>query len=281
MAHWFKRLGLWLTLLLWLTPLALAQTMPSASEVVAAMIQAEIYQQMSGEVAEQIVFPPQETQRRGVSRFSQPVLLTPALISRNYQPTVSRGRDIAGRASYRLDLIPKHEITPRWTFWLDRETGVRLAYEQRSLNDELLASGEFLVVESIRPRISPREPGLPQLSPLRQRILVRLFENVPLPPGFVPVSLELSQVDNQPVLQVRIWDGLNGALLILYPQRLSSPPQNRYVRSVQLRASTLSVLSTLPSEAVDGWLEQVQQGNLGQLNRLALRRVFNALREAR
>ncbi len=251
----------------------LAQISP-AERVFKLMLEAEQSLEIIGEVSETINFPPRNPATRRAERFSQPPNISPGLIRRNFNLSLAGDNMIADRPVIGLDLIPKNGLSPRWRLWLDRGTGLRLAYEQRNALGEVLSEGRYERVRSIRARPTVRAINPPELNERSRNTLTRLLGRRDWPPGFIPVKLERSNLRGRPALRITAWDGLNGLLLLIYPSR-DSNPEGRYIRSVQAGRLTLSVLSPLPADALDSWLQRLAEP-LIKLSEEEISRLFDS-----
>jgi|GEM_PF-5517290 len=270
-----KALALFLVVVaLLLTPSpVLAQASP-AVRLFARMLQAEQTLEFVGTVSEEVVFPDRRDEPQA-RHFMHPPGVSPELVERNFQMAITGRETVADRNAVVLRLVPKNGVSPNWTFWVDEETGLRLAYEQRDANGELLASGRAQQIERVNLLGKPRDVRAPHLTPALKERVVDFIDLDALPDGFVPVALERTRLGGENgvfALRLTLWDGLNGTVLLIYP-RQRPVPDRRYLMSRELRNVTVSALGPLPDEALRSWLTRVAEGPVHRLTARQLRQL--------
>lgn len=262
-------IALWLMLgLAWAQPL-------SAEQVFTRLVEAETSLEFVGEVEETVLFPPRRPATQRTKQFSQPPRLSPELIRRNFELALAGHEQIAGREATVLELSPKNGFSPSWRFWVDEETGLKLAYEQRGSSGRLLAEGRYLDIERVDVLPERRDLALPELPPAARERIERLVNADYWLEGFIPVRLERTRLgarSQRPALQLIAWDGLNFVVLLVYGPRAEPPGDTPYQRSLELERVTLSALGPLSTETLEGWLERLAKGPLQRLNEAAIRR---------
>ena len=246
-------------------PFAHAQN-DEAVELFQRMIFAEQRLNFEGIVQERIIFPPDQVKADVQTAFTHPPSVTPELVLRNFILQISGQDTIAGRGATILELIPKNAISPSWTFWLDEQTGLRLAYEQRDTAGELVARGRLSNITGIRDYPELRDINPPSLSDAQRRRLALLINNGTFSEGFVPVALERSTLGDTdiPAIRITVWDGLNGAVVIIYPRR-NAFGEHPYLRSTRVRQITVSVLGPVSGDVLERWAERVSSGPVRRL----------------
>ncbi len=257
-------------------------------EVLEKVILAQRQYIIIGEAQETIFFPPRSIPTQPTSHFSQPARANLQLIKENFDIILEEGGNIIQREVWVLKLIAKNNISPNWHFTIDKETGLRLAYEQRTQDGQLVSEGYFESISDLHLRFDPNlEDPLSQTSrnpsPAQLTAVRRLLGNSSLPIGFKPVRLERSRIGNRPALRLTAWDGINILALLVYPNasavvRPFTPKeviaQAPYVRSLKMRFVTLTVLAPLPERVLEDWLETLSRGRLGLISRRQLDRFF-------
>lgn len=260
---------LWLMLgFVWAQPV-------SAEQVFTRMIEAETSLKFVGEVEETVLFPPRRPATQRAAQFSQPPRLSPELIRRNFDLVLAGNEQIAGREATVLELSPNNGFSPSWYFWVDDETGLRLAYEQRGASGRLLAEGRYLAIERVDVLPERRDLSLPEPSSRVQERIESLVKADYWLEGFIPVQLERTRLGarrERPALRLIAWDGLNFVVLLIYGPRAEPPKGNSYLRSLELEHVTLSALGPLSTETLEGWLKRLANGPLQNLNENAIRR---------
>ena len=262
------------------------------AEVLQKIMSAHRQYRIVGEAQETIFFPPRAIPTQPVSYFSQPARANWQLIKENFSITLEEGNDIAQREVWSLKLIAKNNISPNWYFTVDKETGLRLAYEQRAQDGRLISQGYFENIYDLRLRSLPDSPNLKNSPPQNSRNLTpaqlttarRLLEGSSLPTGFIPVKLERSRIGNRPALRLTAWDGINILALLVYPNaptiaqsfapRKELVAQAPYVRSLRMQFATLTVLAPLPESVLENWLQTLSSGQLGLINRRKIERFY-------
>ena len=253
-----------------------AAAQPPAQALFMRMLHAEQTQAFVGALWEEVRWP--EPLGGSAERFRHPAGVTPALVEHNFELAITGRERVAGRAALVLSLVPRNGFSPNWTFWLDEQTGLRLGYEQRDAEGELLAEGRFTRVDRLRDLAEPHRFAAPESDLDVKQIAERLLTSDALPPGFVPVAIERTRLGNSDIqaLRLTLWDGLNGTVLLVYP-RQRQVADRPYLVSRSLRQVTVSVLGPLPQSALERWLDRVIAGpvrrlDAGQLERFDLRR---------
>ena len=244
--------------------LALGQPTP-AQQLFARMLQAEQSHAFTGELREAARWP--EPLSGAADHFRHPSGVTPELVGHNLELAIT-GRDfVAGREAVVLSFLPRNGFSPNWTFWVDADSGLRLAYEQRDAEGALLAEGRYLRVDRVQPFDAPRHITAPQSSPVVKRNAQRTLLGDAFPPGVVPVALERTWLGDGAIqgLRLTLWDGLNGTVLLANP-RQRQVPDRPYLASRSLRRVTVSALGPLPRAAHEGWLTAVVQGPVQRLD---------------
>lgn len=240
--------------------------LPPALRLFSRMVRGEATHELRGRVVEELRFP-EAWRAEAAESFRHPRTVAPALVIRNYEMAVAGRDEVAGRPAQVLQLVPDNGVSPSWRFWLDVDTGLRLAYEQRDADGELLASGRYVAVEGVRERMQPQPPAPAEAPPELRRRVLRLLGEEGLPDGFVPAGLEPTRLGGQDgvaALRLTLWDGLNSVVLFVYP-RQSSLPERPYLASRNLRSLSVSVLGPLPRPVLDGWLEGLGRGPLRRM----------------
>ncbi len=260
------------------------------TEILQKIMLAHRQYRIVGEAQETIFFPPRAIPTQPVSYFSQPARADLQLIKENFDITLEEGNNVAQREVWSLKLIAKNNISPNWYFTVDKETGLRLAYEQRAQDGRLIAQGYFENIYNLHLRSLPANPNLESRSPQNSRNLTparlmaarRLLEGNSLPTGFIPIKLERSRIGNRPALRLTAWDGINILALLVYPNapNIARPfapreeiiAQASYVRSLRMQFATLTVLAPLPERVLEDWLQTLSSSRLGLINRSKIER---------
>lgn len=111
-----------------------------------------------------------------------------------------------------LELSPNNGFNPSWRFWVDDETGLRLAYEQRGASGRLLAEERYLAIERVDVLPERRDLSLPEPSSRVQERIESLVKADYWLEGFIPVQLERTHLGarrERPALRLIAWNGLN------------------------------------------------------------------------
>ena len=180
-----------------------------------------------------------------------------------------------------LELTPRNGFSPSWRFWLDEETGLRLAYEQRDAAGRLLAAGRYLGVERLELLDEPRDLSLAELPERALERLERLTGPEAGLAGFIPVRLErtgLGAENGRLALRLTLWDGLNSAVLLVY-SAAEGQAEGSYLQSRRTGRVVLSALGPLPNDVLDAWLARLAQGPLRRLGARQLRSWLEGLKD--
>ncbi len=258
------------------------------AEVLQKVNLAERQYRIVGEAQETIFFPPRAIPTQPTSRFSHPARVDLQLVKENFDIVLEEGTNIAQREVWVVKFVARNNISPNWRFIIDKETGLRLAYEQRAQDSKLISEGYFENIYDLHLRPSPSNPNLEThlqtfgRPPVQLIAARRLLGNSSLPTGFTPIRLERSQIGNRPALRLTAWDGINVLALLIYPNapaiarpfapREEAITQAPYVHSLKMRFATLTVLAPLPEQVLEDWLETLSQDRLGLISRQQIER---------
>lgn len=230
------------------------------------MLEAERTLEVVGTTVERIDLPGVQPDPHH-QRFMLPVAASPELVARAFRLGLGASTEVAGRAVEVLELHGVGPLTPDWTFWVDRQTGLRLAYRVTDSAGGLVAEGRYSQVRAVRPRAVPRPLPAPSARLEAQR-LRRLIDPANVPQGYVPIGLARTEIGSGkiPALRITFFDGLDALVLLVY-RRQAPLPAGAGVRlaSRQVGRFTLSAVGPAPEAALQAWLDHLSRGPLARV----------------
>ena len=171
-----------------------------------------------GVVLERQTFPPRKQAEATRTDFPAPPPLVIALLRQNWRATVSTGEQIAGRDTWKLELMSANAAAPRFTYWIDREWNVRLALEERDITGEVTYSARYQEIEKPTKRGQRRTLTRLELRPPLERFVKGQIGDYYLPSGFRLVDVRPRTVrDNQAALDLRASNGLSVIVIVFAP----------------------------------------------------------------
>jgi len=200
---------------------------------------------------ERSVWPAEPAAERG--GFAWPAGVTLDAVRANFDLRwVGRERSSAGPVVV-IDLLPRHE-GPAWRFWIDAATGARVAYRATLGEGRVVAEGRgdasaLVATDAARPLPSPRAPDEP-----RAEVWRAAFAGLD---GFEPVAVARVRLGSGvPALRVTLWDGLSGAVLIVYPAT-RTPARGDWIVSRTSGRLTLALVGPVPESAATAYLDEL------------------------
>jgi hypothetical protein len=226
---------------------------------------------LTGDVSENQLFPPRKNPlRRYSGELPAPPPIAIELLRRNYRASFEPGETIAGRATWRVSLLPENPAAPSYNFWFDRAWGVRLASEQLDGEGTLSHSARFVRLDAA-PTPRPQARKLSRLS-LRPGLEARVLKALPglnLPDGFRLVNLARRGEPGSYRLEARLSNGLAVLVLTLAGDRTAAAPK---VVQRQVGRTWLWLVGNL----AEAQLSRVAQSLSAQVDLPALLQEFEA-----
>jgi len=185
--------------------------------------------------------------------FAWPVGVTLDALRANFDLRWVGRERAAGRPLVVIDLRPRHQ-GPAWRFWIDAETGARVAYRATLADGRVVAEGRgdpsaLVGTDAARPLPSPRAPDGPRAAAWRAA-----FAGLD---GFDPVAVARVRLGaGVPALRVTLWDGLSGVVLIVYPAA-RTPPRGDFIVSRTSGRLTLALVGPVPEAAAAAYLDEL------------------------
>jgi hypothetical protein len=152
-----------------------------------------------------------------------------------------------------IDLLPRHE-GPAWRFWIDAATGARVAYRATLADGRVVAEGRgdpstLVATDAVLPLPAPRAPD-----GRRAELWRAAFAGLD---GFEPVAVARVRLGSGvPALRVTLWDGLSGAVLIVYPAA-RTPAREDWIVSRTSGRLTLALVGPVPEPAATAYLDEL------------------------
>ncbi|MCO5173119.1 MAG: hypothetical protein M9914_02925 [Trueperaceae bacterium] len=235
------------------------------------MIAAERDFDVIGTVEERVLLPGVRSDDEARGGFVLPVGITAALVLRAFTLEVLpaealRAEAVTDRPLEVLRLEGRGPLTPDWTFWLDAETGARLAYRLTDSAGQVVATGRYERIRRIEQRAAPRDLSTPRAA-LGGFELARLLNPATAPTGYTAIAVQRIELGRGvPALRVTYWDGLDALVVLLYERQAKLPAEAEHIASRQVGRFTVSVIGSAPREALANWLESVGDGPLARLD---------------
>jgi len=182
---------------------------------------------------------------------------------------VGRERTSAGPVVV-IDLLPRHE-GPAWRFWIDAATGARVAYRATLADGRVVAEGRgdpsaLVAADAVLPLPAPRAPDEP-----RAELWRAAFAGLD---GFEPVAVARVRLGSGvPALRVTLWDGLSGAVLIVYPAA-RTPARGDLIVSRTSGRLTLALVGPVPEAAAIDYLDELAARRWARAELVALLRQW-------
>ncbi len=202
---------------------ALAQTIPDLpSNPISFMmraLQAEAKLKWQGVVKERQLFPPRAEPEQTRAEIPAPPPLSPRWLRENFNSKAFFGENIAGRETWRIDLIPKIAGVPSFSIWLDRQYLVRLAVQERDADNIITYDARFTSLEN-KPQQRKDVKQLMKLEPHpKLEAFVQRETGLVLPAGFHLFDIRPRTVgkDNLNALEVRASNGISVLVMIFAP----------------------------------------------------------------
>nr|WP_281376943.1 sigma-E factor regulatory protein RseB domain-containing protein [Deinobacterium chartae] len=180
---------------------------------------------------------------------------SPQLMRRNFDLAVTQDDTVAGRQAVRYDLTPRQGSAARWTFWVDAEYELPLAFEERAADGTLLRRATYLSLEG-----KPRR----RAKPLPQRVFTlrgplegaarQALPGLQLPPGFRVVDLQRGRRAGVDTLELLLSDGLNVVPVVLTSRAVRGGPG---VRARQFGGNWVWVVGNLPDHTLEAMLKNL------------------------
>lgn len=164
------------------------------------------------------------------------------------------GRERAsGRSVVVIDLVARHD-GPGWRFWIDADTGARVAYRATLGDGRVVAEGRgdartLVPAHDAEPLRAPAGPTDGRAAAWRTA-----FGGLA---GFDPVAVERVDLGSGvPALSVTLWDGLSGVVLFVYPAaRTTARLELIVARSVG--DLTLALAGPVPERVARAYLDEL------------------------
>ena len=171
-----------------------------------------------GVVMEQQIFPPRKEPTATRTDFPAPPPLVVALLRQHWRVAVSNGEQVAGRDTWKLELIADNPAAPRFTYWIDREWNLRLAVEERDVTGDLTYSARYQAIQKPTKRSQRRTLTRLELRPKLEVFVRAQIGKYYLPDGFRLLDVRPRTVrDNQAALDLRASNGLSVIVIVFAP----------------------------------------------------------------
>jgi hypothetical protein len=209
---------------------AFAQTIPEPPNnpigFLVRSLQREAVTNLRGEVREVQIFPPRQVPEQTKAEMPAPPPLLPAFIRRNFVVSAQMGEQLAGRETWRIQLLPKNPSAAQYVFWIDQKWLVRLGAEERDSSGEVVYSARFLRLNNPTPRQNARKLNLLEPRP-RLQAFVEAQTGLLLPEGFEVIEIRPRSVgkDSLPALEVRASNGIGVLVLVFAPIGTANTPR--------------------------------------------------------
>ena len=209
-----------------------------------------------GVVSERQIFPPRKESDATRTDFPAPPPLVVALLRRNWRVAVSNGEQIAGRDTWKLELLSANIAAPRFTYWIDREWNLRLAVEERDITGDVTYSARYQSIEKPTKRSQRRTLTRLELRPLLERFVEAQIGDYYLPNGFRLVDVRPRTMrDNQAALDFRASNGLSVIVIVFAPVATG---RNAKLAVRDLKGSWVWVIGNLQRTELDQIADSVK-----------------------
>jgi hypothetical protein len=185
--------------------------------------------------------------------FAWPAGVTLDAVRANFDVRWVGRERMSARAVVVIDLLPRHQ-GPAWRFWIDAATGARVAYRATVGDGRVVAEGRgdpsaLVAADAILPLPAPRAPDEP-----RAELWRAAFAGLD---GFEPVAVARVRLGaGVTALRVTLWDGLSGAVLIVYPAA-RTPARGDLIVSRTSGRLTLALVGPVPEAAASAYLDEL------------------------